>query len=68
MKFVTPIAILLGCSLIAVSITSVASLGAQYQIVRLTEGRIARLDQRSGMIAYCSVQVRDAERIILCKA
>ncbi|MDX1514631.1 MAG: hypothetical protein R3174_12915 [Gammaproteobacteria bacterium] len=66
MKAATPVTILLGCALIAASIASVPSLGSKYQIVRLTEGRIARLDQRSGEIAYCSVQTRNAERFIVC--
>ena len=68
MKLATPIAILLGCFLIAAAIAIVPSQGPQYQIVRLNQGRIARLDLRAGTIAYCSVQTRDAERFIRCRS
>lgn len=68
MKLATPIAIVLGCSAIALAITWVQDPGPQYQIIRLTEGRIARLDQRDGSIAYCSVSTRNADRYIECRS
>lgn len=68
MKLATPIAIVLGCFVIAVAIARIPDPGPQYQIIRLTEGRIARLDQRDGNIAYCSVQSRNADRFIDCKS
>ena len=66
MKSATPVAIVLGCSLIAAAIATMPSHGPQYQIVRLTEGRIARLDLHGGTIAYCSVKTDNAERFIQC--
>lgn len=66
MKLFSPIAILLGTILIALAIEHNIIQGSHYQIVRLTDGRIARLDQRTGAIAYCSVRTTDAERVIRC--
>ncbi len=67
MKLATPFAIVLGCFVIAVAIARFPDQGPQYQIIRLTEGRIARLDQRDGRIDYCSVMTRNAERYIECR-
>ncbi len=67
MKLFIPIAILLGTILIALAIEHNIIQGSHYQIVRLTDGRVARLEQRTGAIAYCSVRTTDAKRVIRCE-
>lgn len=66
MKLATSIALLVGFLVLALSIGYSATQGPHYQIVRLTEGRIARLDQRTGAIDYCSVRVTNGDRSIRC--
>ena len=67
MKYATSFAVLVGSVLIALSIFHQTTEGAHYQIVRLTEGRLARLDQRTGLVAYCSVRATDKDRVIRCE-
>ncbi len=66
MKLATPLAVLVGAFVLALSVTYSAIQRPHYQIVGLTEGRIARLDQRTGAIDYCSVRVTDGDRSIRC--
>lgn len=66
MKLSTAIITLLGFSAVAVPIGYTAAQGPHYQIVMLTQSRIARLEQRTGAIDYCRVVVADGDRAISC--